>query len=132
MLTWNRDNGAWVSSGYRIELVKPCHWVLLKDEPAPSQVRAEPVPLAETRTLSLCKREAELLDAASRVAEVRRRSWGKLVLAVLGFVFVPTLAPPWDFALMLLLLVAAARTGGFLVGTYMARLNLAHRDLFYQ
>jgi hypothetical protein len=132
MLTWEKDRGGWISNGYRIVLVEPYHWVLLEDEPAPAPVRAEQVPLAEARTLTQCKREAELLDAATRVAELRRRSWGKLLLAVLAFGFVPTLTPPWDLALIVILLVTAARTAGFLAGTYLARSHLAAEDRFYQ
>jgi hypothetical protein len=133
MLTWERANNGWVSGGYRIELVEPYHWVLLEnDEEEAAPVRIEPVPLAEARTLTQCKREAELLDTATRVAELRRRSWGALALAVVAFVFVPTLTPPWDLALMVALLTAVARTAGFLVGTYMARSHATGADLFYQ
>lgn len=132
MFTWKQDNDGWVANGYRIELVKPGHWVLLKDEPATAAVRIEPIPLAETHTLTLCKREAELMDTASRVAEARRRSWGKLVLAVLAFALVPTLAPPWNLVLTITLLTAAARTVGFLLGTYMARSHVKAGELFYQ
>ena len=132
MLTWTRDHNGWVSNGYRIELVEPYHWVLLDNEPAPLTVRTEPIPLAETRTLTQCKREAELLDTATRVAEIRRRSWGKLILAVLCFVFVPTLAPPWDFVLIVALLTAVTRTAGFLAGTYLARSHMSAHDRFYR
>ncbi len=132
MLAWTRDRDAWVSNGYRIELVKPHHWVLLENEPETASVRHEPVPLAESRTLTQCKREAELLDSATRVAELRKRSWSKLALAAVCFVFVPTLAAPWNLALTVVLLVAVARTAGFLAGTYLARTHITVRDLFYQ
>ena len=132
MLTWERERNGWVSNGYRIELVEPYHWVLLENEPEVAPVRAEPVPLAETRTLTQCKREAELIDTANRVGELRRRSWGRLIMAVVALMFVPTLAPPWNLVLMLVLLITAARAGGFLAGTYMARSYVSARDLFYQ
>lgn len=132
MLAWEEVDGGWISSGYRIELVRPYHWVLLKDEPAPESVRIEPVPLAEAPTLSLCKREAEQLDAATRVAEVRKRSWGRLVLAILALAFVPTLSPPWDIVFIVAVLVAVSRTVGFLAGTYMARFRYTPGELFYQ
>ena len=132
MLTWTRDRDGWVSNGYRIELVEPHHWVLLENEPAAASVRHEPVPLAESRTLTQCKREAELLDSATRVAELRKRSWSKLALAAVCFVCVPTMAAPWNLFLTVVLLVAVARTAGFLAGTYLARTHITVRDLFYQ
>lgn len=132
MLTWERNSNGWVSGGYRIELIEPYHWVLLQNEVETAAVRTEPVPLAETRTLTQCKREAELLDTATRLAEVRRRSWGKLVLALVAFMFVPTLAAPWNLALMVALLTAVARSAGFLAGTYLARSHTTNADIFYQ
>jgi hypothetical protein len=132
MLTWERSSNGWVSGGYRIELVEPYHWVLLENEEAAGSVRTEPVPLAETRTLTQCKREAELLDTATRLTELRRRSWGKLIIALVALVFVPTLAPPWNLGLLVVLLVTVARSAGFLAGTYMARSHVTNADLFYQ
>ncbi len=132
MLTWEQADRGWAAGRYRIELVAPYQWVLLEDVAAPDAVRIEPTPLAQARTLSQCKREAELLDTATRVAEVRRRSWGKLILAVLGLVFVPTLAAPWDLFVLVGLMVAAARTVGFLAGSYFARYRYTPGELFYQ
>jgi hypothetical protein len=56
MLTWIHEREGWVSNGYRIELLEPCRWVLLKNE----STEVVPIPHAETYTLSRCKREAEL------------------------------------------------------------------------
>mgnify|MGYP001823608507 FL=1 len=132
MLTWKRDRNAWVSNGYRIELLAPHHWVLLRDEPTTAAVQPEPIPLAETRTLTLAKREAELLDAAGRVTEGRRRAWGRLLFAIVSFGLIPSLAPPWDLAVLTVLLVVVARGIGFLAGTYLARSYVTVRDLFYK
>lgn len=132
MLTWKQERNGWISNGYRIELLEPCRWVLLKAEPTRAPVMAEPIPLAETRTLTECKRQAELLDSALRVAQTRRRLWGQLVVALVAFVFVPTVATPWDLLGFLALLAVIARAIGFLAGTYMARSHLAVRDLYHQ
>ena len=132
MLTWEQDRTGWVSNGYRIELVEPYRWVLLRNEPATTAVRAALAQLAETRTLTQCKREAEKLDAAGRLAQLRRRLWGQLILALVAFATVPTLAPPWDLAMVLILLAVAARAVGFLAGIYLARSHVTGHDLFYQ
>lgn len=127
MLTWKQEGAGWVSNGYRIELLKPCHWVLLKDEPAQvGPVQVEPIPLAETHTLTQCKRKAELLETAGYVARVRRRRWAELFVALPAFALVPTTASPWLF---LVLLVVVTRAIGFLAGTYMARSHVAVLDL---
>jgi hypothetical protein len=129
MLAWRQERNGWVSNGYRIELLEPHHWVLLKNEPRPEAVRAEPIPLAETRTLTQCKREAELLDAAGRLSLIRRRRWAQLIMAAMAFAFVPSMPPPLDLTLFLVLLAIAAGAIGFLAGTYMARSHLAVSDL---
>lgn len=123
MLTWKQERAGWVSNGYRIELLEPCHWVLLKNEP----VQVEPIPLAETPTLTQCKRQAELLDKARRLTRIRRRLWAELIVALLAFALLPIgMAPPWLF---LVLLVVATRAIGLLAGTYMARSHVAVWDL---
>lgn len=131
MLTWKQEHNGWVANGYRIELSEPYHWVLLRNEPRSAPVQVEPIPLAETRTLTQCKREAELLNAAGRLARIRRRLWGQLIMALMAFAFLPSMPPPWDLVLFLVLLIVAARAIGFLAGTYMARSHVAVRDLSY-
>ena len=132
MLVWRQEHSGWVSNGYRIELLEPYRWVLLKNEPMSEAVQAEPIALAETRTLTQCKREAELHDAADRLGLARRRRWGQLIMAAVAFVLVPIMPSPLDLVLFLGLLAIAAGAVGFLAGTYMARSHVAARDLSYQ
>jgi hypothetical protein len=123
MLTWRQERDGWVSNGYRIELLKPSHWALLKNEP----VLVEPIPLAETHTLTQCKRKAELLDKARRLTRVRRRLWAELIVTLVAFTLVPIgMAPPLVF---LVLLVVATRAIGLLAGTYSARSHIAVWDM---
>jgi hypothetical protein len=132
MLTWTQERTGWVSNGYRIELLEPRHWVLLRNESR--QVEAVPadlVPLAETRTLTECKRKAEILDAADRLRRVRRYLWAELIVALPAFALVSKLGP-WGPAVFLVLLAIAAHAIGFLAGTYMARSHVAVRDLSEQ
>lgn len=130
MLTWKQERDGWVSNGYRIELLQPCHWVLLKNEPVQvAPVQVEPIPLAETRTLTQCKRRAELLEKARHLTRVRRRLWAELAVALLAFALVPGMAAPGGPILFLVLLVVATRAIGFLAGTYMARSHVAVHDL---
>jgi len=126
MLTWKQGRDGWVSNGYRIELLEPCHWVLLKNEPA-QPVQVEPIPLAETHTLTQCKRKADLLDKARRLTRIRRRLWAELIVTLVAFALVPIgMAPPWVF---LVLLVVATRAIGLLAGTYSARSHVAVWDM---
>lgn len=130
MLTWKQERYGWVSNGYRIELLEPCHWVLLKNEPVQVEpVQVEPIPLAETHTLTQCKRKAELLDTAGRLTRVRRRLWAELIVALPAFALVPSMASPWGLILFLVLLVVATSAIGFLAGTYMAPSHVAISDL---
>jgi hypothetical protein len=132
MLTWKRDDEGWVANGYRIRLVRPYTWELLDSTAADAVVITERTPLAVTRTLSQCKREAELLAAATRIGELRRRYWGVLVMSIAGFMFVPTLAPPGDLIAVLVLLLLTCKAVGFIAGTYMARSHISVNDFFYQ
>lgn len=132
MLSWKRDAEGWTANGYRIRLVAPYRWELLDSAVAEGPILTENAPLATTRTLTQCKREAELLDTASHLSEVRRRNFGLLVLALAGFTFVPSLSPPTDLVAVIVLLTLAVRALGFLAGTYMARSHMSVRDLFYQ
>ncbi len=119
MLTWDRDRNGYVSNGFRIELLEPCRWALFENEAAD----IEPIPLAETETLTQCKRKAELVDRDRRVARVRRRMWAELAVALPAFALVPMVGP-WGPAVFLVLLVIATRSIGFLAGTYLAQSHL--------
>lgn len=124
MLTWDRDRNGWVSNGYRIELLEPCRWGLFENEPA----HIESIPLAETQTLTQCKRKAELLDRDRRVTRIRRLLWVELAVALPAFALIPEIGP-WGPAVFLVLLVISIRAVGFLAGTYMARSHLVVRSL---
>lgn len=128
MLTWKQERDGLVSNGYRIELLEPSHWALLKNEPVQDEpVQVEPIPLAETHTLTQCKRKAELLDKARRLTRVRRRLWAELIVTLAAFALAPIgMAPPWVF---LVLLVVATRAIGLLAGTYSARSHVAVWDM---
>ena len=132
MLKWRRDEQGWAANGYRIRLAAPYRWELLDSTAVDAAVITERTPLAVTKTLTQCKREAELLDAATRIGELRRRYWGVLFMALAGFMFVPTLAPPSDLVAALVLLALTCRAIGFLAGTYLARLHISVEDFFYQ
>ena len=129
MLTWTRECDSWVSNGYRIELLEPYHWVLLRNDPGRADAQQpDREPLAETRTLSLCKRQAEVLDAASRLTRARRPLWAQLIIGLPAFALVPEMGP-WGLVYSLALLVVVTRAIGFLAGTYMARTHDSVRNL---
>ena len=132
MLSWKRDTEGWAANGYRIRLVAPYRWELLDSSTAEAPILTEDTPLATTRTLTQCKREAELLEAATRLSEIRRRNFGLLILARAGFTFVPSLSPPNDLIAVIVLLTLAVRAIGYLAGSYMARSYVSVHDVFYQ
>lgn len=79
--------------------------------------------------MAQCKRETEHLDAAGRLAQIRRRLWGQLIMALVAFAYVPSMPPPWGLVLILVVLIVATHAIGFLAGTYVARSHVTVRDL---
>ena len=73
MLSWTKGPDGWYSNGFRIELAEPFRWLLVEVDHQKAQVRIEQQPLAVARSLTECKREAELLAAARQRAELRRK-----------------------------------------------------------
>jgi hypothetical protein len=95
VLTRKQEGDGRVSNGYRIELLVPCHWVLRKNEP----IRVAWATLAESYTLTECKREAEHMAAAAHLAGVRRLLWAELIVALASFGLVSRVVAPWDLVL---------------------------------
>ncbi len=134
MLTWTKEADGWHAQGYVIRLVEPFRWALLPDtEPADEDaVSLISEPLATTRTLTECKREAELRAAAVRRSASVRRSTAQLLLAACGLVFTLGSPPPWSFFLSLGLVYVAARSISFMIGLFAARYGQPPGGAFYQ
>ena len=96
-MRWTRDDGAWVSGSYRIELLEPGLWSLTRSEAADdsSQVTTDGqgaalAPVYETTggSLRLLKLRAEEVERTRLSAHQARRYVVLTILAVLGFVAV--------------------------------------------
>ncbi len=132
MLTWTQRPDGWYSNDFRIELAEPHRWLLLDHDEQLSAVDHRAQPLAVARSLTECKREAELLAAKRRRRDVQRR---QVVLAVLAFAVTPfLLGSPSNVSAVLLVavLVVATRSVTILLGTLTPQALGEQHEVFYQ
>jgi hypothetical protein len=132
LLTWTEQAGAWQADGFRIELAAPLRWLLLDNDREIRSVGLEEAPLAVARTLSECKREAELLAAARQRSDLRRKH---MVLLLLMLASLPMLLGPsftQNALLVLIVATVAARSLGVITGTILWRWSHPDLDVFYQ
>ncbi|MCP3993513.1 MAG: hypothetical protein GY722_00400 [bacterium] len=116
----------------RIELAEPHRRLPLDQEQQLSAVDHRVQPLAVARSLTECKREAELLAAKRRRRDVQRR---QVVLAVLAFAVTPfLLGSPSNVSAVLLVavLVVATRSVTILLGTLTPQALGEQHEVFYQ
>jgi hypothetical protein len=132
MLTWTQGQNAWHAAGYRIELVAPYRWILVDDSEQSPQVSVAQQPLARARTLTECKREAELLVAAQRRAELRRRHLSRLGLMLAAAVLLVGSSSIQNVVVLFALSLLAARSLGVILGTVVERSWGASHEVFYQ
>ena len=132
MLTWRQEGDGWHANGYTITLAEPFRWILTKAEPDSGPVSIPVAPLATGRTLTECKREAELLAASERRGRLRRRWAAQAGIAGSGIVFVAGTAPPWNVLLVTCLLTFVLRCLALIAGTLIAGREYTSRDNFYQ
>ena len=132
MLVWTQHSDGWRANGFTIRLVEPFRWVLVKTDADSGPVRVPARPLAETRTLTECKREAELIATAAERAGLRRR-WAAQGLAALGaLAFATDLAGPWDVVVVSILGVLVLRCISLVADSFLTSLEYSHHDFFYQ
>ncbi len=132
MLTWTEHPDGWRANGFTIRLVEPFRWVLTRTEVDGGSVRVPPEPLAVGRTLTECKREAELLVGASKRSGLRRRWAVQGMVALAALVFATDLSVPWDIVIVSSLGVFALRCVSLIAGSFYAGHNYSYRDFFYQ
>lgn len=132
MLTWTQQPDGWHANGFRIELAAPRRWLLLDDEREVQQVGPEERPLAVARTLTECKREAELLAAAQRRADLRKRHLAYLILCPCAAILLIGSAPLLNILIVATLATLATRSLGVITGTILWRSAASRDDLFYQ
>ena len=132
MLTRTQGQNAWHAPGYRIELVAPSRWILVDDSQESPQVSVAQQPLAKARTLTECKREAELLVAAQRRSELRRQHLSRLGLILAAAVLLLDSSSIQGVLVVLALSLLAARSLGVIFGTVVGHSWGAGHEVFYQ
>ncbi len=132
MLIWTQHPDGWHANGFRIRLVEPFRWVLTQTEVDDASVRVPTEPLAVSRTLTECKREAELLVGASRRSALRRLWSAQALVAIAALVFATDLSAPWDIVVVSSLAVYVLRCVSLILGSFLATRNFSYSDFFYQ
>lgn len=133
VLTWTQQTDGWYANGLRIELAAPFRWILVETKPEETAVVSSQVPpLAVARTLTECKREAELVIAARRRSELRRQHLGILGLLFGVGILLMGASPIQNIGVILALATLATRSLGVIAGTIFWRSSRAGHEVFYQ
>jgi hypothetical protein len=106
--------------------------LLLDDDREVLPVGPEEQPLAVARTLSECKREAELLAAAHNRAELRKRHLAYLVLSPCAAILLIGSSAVLNVLIVATLATLATRSLGVIAGTVLWRSVGSWDDVFYQ
>lgn len=132
MLSWTQRDDGWYADGFRIELRAPFHWVLVDlDADEPARVSTDLEPLAVEKTLSECKREAEILVSARHRSALRRKHLRILLLVVAGSVLLLGQTPTTNVLVVLLAGFIVARSLGVIVGSFTPNILGAPHEVFY-
>lgn len=133
MLSWTQRSDGWYSNGFRIELAGPFRWLLLEGEPDTSSVSLGPRPLAVARSLTECKREAELVVSARARAEVQRRHFAILLLTVAATILlVGSVSSNTAVVVGIVGICLATRSVLTLLGTLLPTFLGQQHEVFYQ
>ena len=130
MLSWTKGPDGWYSNGFRIELAEPFRWLLVEVDHQKAQVRIEQQPLAVARSLTECKREAELLAAARQRAELRRKH--SVTFVTILALFVLLIGSTTDPLVLFSVVFLALRSLFVLLGTLLPAGFGEQHEVFYQ
>ncbi len=133
MFTWVRKPDGWYADRYRIECMAPHTFVLVDATTAPSgPVRIDTPPLASATTLKGCKREAEVVAAALRRSDLRRKHLSILLLATATGVLSGGAGFPSNFLAISVCAYLALRSIAVVVGSFLWRYEHNASDGLYQ
>ena len=132
MLTWTQRSDGWHSNGLRIELAEPYRWLLLDKEKQPSAVGRGAQPLAVTRSLTECKREAELLMGRRRRSAVQRRQIVTILLVLAGTPLLVARPSEINGFIVVIAVMVATRSLTILLGTLAPKALGEQHEVFYQ
>lgn len=141
LLSWTQQSDGWHANGYRIVLEAPRRWILTEEAPesmaaldsAIGYVSTPTEPLAQARTLTEAKREAELFDLAKHRAALRSRHTVILLVTLAIGILLWGGPPMQNLALLLVVAYFVLRSLGVIMGTILWRWAISARDAhFYQ
>jgi hypothetical protein len=132
MLNWTQRSDGWYANGLRIELAAPFRWLLLDSGREIPAVGLGQEPLAVARSLTECKREAELLVAKRRRADRQRRHIMTLLLVVAGTPLLLGVPSNTNVVIFLIALVLATRSTIALLSSLMPSALGEQHEVFYQ
>jgi hypothetical protein len=132
VLAWTQQTDGWHADGFLIELSAPRRWLLLDSDRLVQSVSIEERPLAVARTLTECKREAELLAAARRRADLRRKHTALLLLMLAALPILVGSSFPQNALVVVTFATLATRSLGVVVGTILWRWTRGGGEVFYQ
>lgn len=133
MFTWVQEPDGWYANGFRIECVAPHLFVLVDATIARSgPVEVTRPPLAEATTLKGCKREAEVVAAATRRTDLRRKHLSILLLATAVGVLSIDASFPSNLIAIIATTSLVVRSLGIISGTLFSRYEHSNGDLLYQ
>ena len=130
MLCWTKKSDGWHSNGYRIECLAPHRWIVTDTAaPGPEAVQVERAPVAAATTFKGCKREAEILVAATRRVGVRRRHIPVVLFSASGALLGLDAAAPWNVAAVAAFSYLGVRSLAVILGTVAERREFKTADL---
>lgn len=132
MLSWTQRSDGWYSNGFRIALAGPHRWLLLEAKRDTPGVGLEEQALAVARSLTECKREAELVAAKHRRGDIQRRNIATLLLVLASTPLLLGNSSLADGVIILVALGLATRSITVLLGTLMPRALGEQHEVFYQ
>ncbi len=132
MLTWTQRPDGWYSDGLRIELAAPSRWLLLDNEGSVAPVAIPEQPLAVARSLTECKREAELLMARRRRSDTRRHHVMTLLLVVTATLLLLGPSGNVNAVIVIVAMALGTRSVTILLGTLLPKALGEQHEVFYQ
>ena len=133
MFTWVQESDGWYADRYRIECAAPHTFILVDVTVIPSRpVRVEMSPLASATTLKGCKREAEVVAAALRRTELRRKHLSIILLAAATGVLSIGATFPSSFIVIAVCSYLVLRSIGIVAGSLLWRYEHKSSDGLYQ
>jgi hypothetical protein len=133
VFAWAQEPDGWYANGFRIERAASHLFVLVDATSAPTgPVSVATSRLASATTLSGCKREAEVVVAAERRTDLRRKHLSIFLLATAVGLLSIDAGFPTSLITIIVSTFLAVRSLGIICGTLLWRYAHSNGDVLYQ